>query len=139
MRIEPAGELDALLKQIDLQHVVLEFTFYQSDPIPTYNSHLSAAHNFLILIIKNFNNITPQPTLGSIRSLRIMYTSGMLTNLSGHESLLQNSEEPMRRKRRRLVTGPGPSQTWTVSKRRSSFRHTDCRSQLNEVCCYLND
>ncbi len=45
--IEPDKELEALLEEIDLQHVVLDFAFYESEFPLNYESHLGAAHEFL--------------------------------------------------------------------------------------------
>ena len=45
--IEPSKELGELLEEIDLQHVVLEFVFYESALPESYESHFDAAHDFL--------------------------------------------------------------------------------------------
>lgn len=45
--IEPEEELGTLLEEIDLQHVVLEFVFYQSALPQDYQSHFDAAYDFL--------------------------------------------------------------------------------------------
>lgn len=45
--IEPNKELEELIEEIDLQHVVLEFAFYESASPNNYESHFDAAHEFL--------------------------------------------------------------------------------------------
>lgn len=41
------NELEELLEEVDLQHVVLDFAFYESALPRHYESHLEAAHQFL--------------------------------------------------------------------------------------------
>jgi hypothetical protein len=52
--IEPDKELEALLEELDLQHVVLEFAFYQSESPQNYDSHFDAAYEFLDASHKRF-------------------------------------------------------------------------------------